>query len=133
MEVADREPDNVSGTILGLLAFVWLIGVPLCLWQAVAAGLVGYPEGDREGMNAWLAAGAVIFTAAPILAAGICVFTGRITRAWIFGLIAAACVLFVLRGLHMEARRAELNSPPSPLPSGYCVERSGGDNDCPGG
>ncbi|MGV9382036.1 hypothetical protein ACWDRB_39930 [Nonomuraea sp. NPDC003707] len=132
METADAETGDVSGVILVLLTFVWLIGVPLCLWQSIVAGL-GYPEGDRAGMNAWMTAAAVIFTAAPVLATGICVFTRRVVRAWVFGLVAVACVGFVLRGLYMDARQAELRRGPPPLPSGYCAEYSGGDSDCPGG
>lgn len=38
--------------------------VPLCLWQSIAAGL-GDPKGDRAGMDAWMTAAAVIFTALP--------------------------------------------------------------------
>ena len=132
MEAVDAEPGSVSGIFLGLLALIWFIGVPLCLWQSLAAGLK-YPEVDHESMNAWMTAAAVIFIAAPILATGICVFTGRVVGAWIFGLIAAACVIFVLGSLYMDARQAELRRPPPPLPSGYCAEYSGGDSDCPGG
>ncbi|MFC5833717.1 hypothetical protein [Nonomuraea insulae] len=133
MEATDTESSNASGMILGLLAMIWFIGVPLCLWQAFAAALAGYVERDRDGMNAWLTAAAVIFTVTPILATGICVFTGRVVRAWIFGLVAAACVLFIFAGLYRDARQAELRGPPPPLPSNYCAEYSGGDSDCPGG
>ncbi|MGW2144900.1 hypothetical protein ACWCOT_11370 [Nonomuraea bangladeshensis] len=127
------EPSDASGMVLGLLAVIWFIGVPLCLWQALATAFTGDAELDRGGTNAWLAAAAVIFTVAPVLATGICVFTARVVRAWICGLVATACVLFVLASLYTEARQAELRRPPPPLPSGYCAEYSGGDSDCPGG
>ncbi|QYC38392.1 hypothetical protein Nocox_03820 [Nonomuraea coxensis DSM 45129] len=133
MEAAEAESGNVSGMVLGLLAVIWFFGVPLCLWQAIAAALTGYAGFEGEGTNAWLTAAAVIFTVVPVLATGICVVTRRVVRAWIFGLVAAACVLLVLAGLYSEARRAELLRPPEPLPSGYCAEYSGGDSDCPGG
>ncbi|MFF0769408.1 hypothetical protein ACFYUK_10980 [Nonomuraea wenchangensis] len=133
MKVEETEPSNVSGMILGLLAMIWFIGVPLCLWQALATALTGDLELDGAGVNGWVAAAAVIFTVVPVLATGICAFTGRVVRAWIFGLVATACVLFVLAGLFKEARQAELRRPPLPLPSGYCAEYSGGDSDCPGG
>ncbi|MEU4508750.1 hypothetical protein AB0G05_04575 [Nonomuraea wenchangensis] len=133
MKVEETESSNVSGMVLGLLAVIWFIGVPLCLWQALATALTGYAGLERDGTNTWLTAAAVIFTVAPVLATGICVFTGRVVRAWIFGLVATACVLFVLAVLSEEARQAELRRPPPPLPSGYCAEYSGGDSDCPGG
>ncbi|MFK4034376.1 hypothetical protein ACI2LC_01075 [Nonomuraea wenchangensis] len=133
MKAEETESSNVSGMILGLLAIIWFIGVPLCLFQAIVSALTRDAELDRGVLNAWLAAAAVIFTVAPVLATGICVFTGRVVRAWIFGLVATACVLFVLAGLYKEARQAELQRPPPPLPSGYCAEYSGGDSDCPGG
>ncbi|MER7361995.1 hypothetical protein [Nonomuraea wenchangensis] len=133
MKVEETESSNVSGMVLGLLAIIWFIGVPLCLFQAIVSALTRDAELDRGVLNAWLAAAAVIFTVAPVLATGICVFTGRVVRAWIFGVVATACVLFVLAGLYKEARQAELRRPPPPLPSGYCAEYSGGDSDCPGG
>ncbi|SEU41631.1 hypothetical protein [Nonomuraea wenchangensis] len=133
MKAEETESSNVSGMVLGLLAIIWFIGVPLCLFQAIVSALTRDAELDRGVLNAWLAAAAVIFTVAPVLATGICVFTGRVVRAWIFGVVATACVLFVLAGLYKEARQAELRRPPPPLPSGYCAEYSGGDSDCPGG
>ncbi|MFG1615639.1 hypothetical protein ACGFI3_23000 [Nonomuraea wenchangensis] len=133
MKAEETESSNVSGMVLGLLAIIWFIGVPLCLFQAIVSALTRDAELGRGVFNAWLAAAAVIFTVAPVLATGICVFTGRVVRAWIFGVVATACVLFVLAGLYKEARQAELRRPPPPLPSGYCAEYSGGDSDCPGG
>ncbi|GGO80265.1 hypothetical protein [Nonomuraea cavernae] len=132
MKTAGSEPGAVSGMILTLLAIIWCVGVPVCLWQMIGASL-GYPEGDREGAKAWETAAIVILAGAPVLATGICVFTGRVVRAWILGLIAVAIAGFVATGLYLDARQAELRRPPPPLPSGYCAEYSGGDSDCPGG
>ncbi|MBT2233396.1 hypothetical protein [Nonomuraea sp. NEAU-A123] len=132
MEAADSKPGDVSGMILGLLAVIWFVGVPLCLWQAFAAAL-GYPAADRERINAWMTGAAVIATAAPILAAGICVFTDRVVRAWIFGLVAVACVVLVLGDVYGNTRPADPYGPVRPLPSGYCAEHSGGGSECPGG
>lgn len=47
--------------VLGLLTVIWFIGVPLCLWQALATAFTGDAELDRGGTNAWLAAAAVIY------------------------------------------------------------------------
>ncbi|MFC4112515.1 DUF6234 family protein [Nonomuraea zeae] len=128
----DTKPGGASGMTLGILAIIWFFGVPLCLWQSLVAGL-GSPAGNRAEMDAWVTAAAVIFTVVPILAAGICAFTGRVVRAWIFGLVATVCVGLVLAGLYRAERQAESRRPPPPLPSGYCAEFSGGDSDCPGG
>ncbi|MEU8141598.1 hypothetical protein [Nonomuraea sp. NPDC048901] len=129
---ADTEPVKVSGVVLCLLALIWFIGVPLCFWHSLEASLE-FPEVDSEKVNAWTTAAAVIFIAAPVLSTGICVFTRRVTGAWIFGLIAVACVVFVQGSVYMNARQVELRRPPPPPPSGYCAEYSGGDSDCPGG
>ncbi|MEU5867122.1 DUF6234 family protein [Nonomuraea sp. NPDC047529] len=130
METAETEPGTISGIALGLLVLIWFFGVPLCLMQAFEAGLA-FREVDQASVNAWLTAAAWIFAAAPVLATGICLFTDRHVGAWIFGVIAAACVIFVLGSV--QARQAKLHPVPSPSPSNHCMERSGGGNDCPGG
>ncbi|MEV5560991.1 DUF6234 family protein [Nonomuraea wenchangensis] len=130
METVETEPDAISGIALGLLALIWVFGVPLCLMQALEASMT-FPEVDQASVSGWLTAAAWIFAAAPVLTTGICLFTDRRVGAWIFGVIAAVCVIFVLGSV--QAHEAKLHPVPSPSPSNHCMERSGGGNDCPGG
>ena len=110
------------------LAAVW-VGVPAwCFWEALGLlfHLFGESATAAEEAEAarWLTLGAVVAVAAPLVALTL---GGR--RAWVAALVVGGLVAGVF-----AAGVADLTPDPPPAPQPYvCQERSGGDNDCPGG
>ena len=128
-----------SGTwdvlILVILTLIWLMGIPFLFMQGVAAGLEGslgnFPDGDRA--RRFLIAAAVAGVTAPTLAAIVAERARRRAATLTFGVVAALCLLTVVTMVAIEKREANTVPSPEPMPPGRCIERSGGDNDCPGG
>lgn len=133
------EPETgKSGTwtdlTLIVLTLIWLIGTPCLSLPWIAEGLTasfGGPADNDRAMR-FLVATAVVGVASPALAAIVAGKARREATACIFG---AGTVLCLVAAMVMLGGNYSGGSvpPPEPLPSGYCVERSGGDNDCPGG
>lgn len=116
-----------------LLTAVWVLVSPVLIvtgfFKTVSFWSAPNPE-HAAGVNL-MTAGAICFVAAPFLAAIITARTRRPKAPVIFGVgafLGLFLVVFVLGG-------SQPKGPPArePLPSGYCVEHSGGDNKCPGG
>jgi hypothetical protein len=135
MESETKEPRTWSGLALVILTLIWLIGTPILFLNAFAEGLrasFGGGPADSDRAMRFLVATAVVGVTAPALAAVVAGKTQREGAALVFGVGAALCLV---AGLALVPGNSGDSSDPSPepLPPGYCVERSGGDNDCPGG
>ncbi len=128
---------RIGDTVVDVVGFI----VMLAIWLGVSFLLLLWAIGPRikffgeaaspeeiatsDSRAPWAIAGAAL------LAALFAVFFVKMRKrfaAWAFGLLAAATVLVPL----MSAAAANDPAPPDPGPR-HCVERSGGDNDCPGG
>ncbi|MEU7899240.1 hypothetical protein AB0B45_41100 [Nonomuraea sp. NPDC049152] len=133
MESETEELRTWSGLALVILTMVWLIGTPYLFLQAFSEGLrasFGGPS-DDDRLMWFLIAATVVGVSAPALAAVVAGKTQREGAALVFGVGAALCLtagLAIISGNSGDSSAP----PPEPLPPGYCVERSGGDHDCPG-
>ncbi|GAA2868716.1 hypothetical protein GCM10010517_28580 [Streptosporangium fragile] len=134
MESATEKPGPWSGLALVVLTLIWLIGTPLLFLQVFAEGLRASRGGPSDGDRAmrFLIAAAVVGVTAPALAAIVAGKTRREGAALVFGVAAALCFVAGAVLVSVDLRVSSVPSP-EPLPPGYCVERSGGDSDCPGG
>ncbi|GAA1280423.1 hypothetical protein Psi02_72670 [Planotetraspora silvatica] len=135
MDSETTEPGTWSGLALVVLTLIWLIGTPYLFMVAFGEGLRGSLGGPSDGDRAtrFLIASAVVGVAAPALAAIVAGMTRRKSATWVFGVSTALCLLLVTAINGIGQREADSTPTREPLPPGYCVEHSGGGNDCPGG
>ncbi len=136
-EPTARNGGRLGDAVVDVVGFI----VMLVIWAGVSFVLLLWAIGPRikffgesaspeeiatsDSRAPWAIAGAAV------LAGLIAVFFVRMRKrfaAWAFGLLTAVTVLVPLMG----AAAANDPAPPDPGPR-HCVERSGGDNDCPGG
>ncbi len=129
----ERVGDAVASVVIAVLLLALWAGVSfmLLMWaispRIKFLGDVAIAEeiaaSDRR--EPWAIAGAALLAA---LIAAFFVWVRRNGAAWLFGLLAAATVALPLMA-------AAADNEPAPYDPGprHCVERSGGDNDCPGG
>lgn len=113
--------------LLALGAVVWLVVVPLMFLQGawIAPGVV-FESGDATVASAtftwasWLGAGI------PIAGVVVAATTRRWGWTWFYG----TCVIVVAVVAAVRWAQTHPAPPPAPEPT-HCVERSGGESDCP--
>ncbi|MEV7971459.1 hypothetical protein AB0O34_36515 [Sphaerisporangium sp. NPDC088356] len=133
MEPRAGNPTTRSSAALAVLTLVWLIGTPYLLVRGLGEGGVatGGPS-NHDVFARYLTATAFVMVGAPAIAAFIAGATRRKAAMLFFAIATVGCALLVF-AVVASGNRADPAQPRSPLPSNYCVEHSGGDNDCPGG
>ena len=123
-----RELREVAASaLLAVGAVVWLIVVPLMfLHGALTAYGIGLAPGNPAAASptftwaSWLGAGI------PVVGVVVSVTTRR--RGWIWFYGTGAVVVAVVAALRWAQTHP---APPPPPEPAHCVERSGGDSDCP--
>ncbi|MBE1497968.1 hypothetical protein H4696_005068 [Amycolatopsis lexingtonensis] len=119
--------DMAAAVLLAVGAVVWLILVPLMfLLGAATAYGIGLGPGDPAAASAtftwasWLGAGI------PVLGVVISATTRRRGWTWFYGVcLAVVAVVAPVRWAQTH------HAPPPPPEPTHCVERSGGESDCP--
>jgi hypothetical protein len=119
--------DVVVAALLAVGAVVWLVVVPLMFFRgALTAGGMGMGPGDPAAASetftwaSWLGAGI------PVVGVVLSATTRRWGWTWFYGCgVAVVAVVAALRWAQTHP------APPPPPERPHCVERSGGESDCP--
>ncbi|MBE8519845.1 hypothetical protein ILP97_20500 [Amycolatopsis sp. H6(2020)] len=118
----------VVSVLLALVAVGWLIAVPYLVLLGALGSMPVFGTSTHRG-DAYLTWAAWLGVGLPLAGVVVSATTRRRGWTWFFGI-----------GLALAAAVAALNwaddvrhAPPPPPEPRHCVERSGGDNDCPGG
>ncbi|WP_245589619.1 DUF6234 family protein [Amycolatopsis balhimycina] len=115
--------------LLAVGAVTWLVVVPLMFVQgALTAGGMGLGPGDPAAASgtfrwaSWLGAGI------PVAGVVVSATTRRWGWTWFYGSVVV--VVAVVAAVRWAQTHPGPPPPPPPEPA-HCVERSGGDSDCP--
>ncbi|MEV0975083.1 hypothetical protein [Microtetraspora glauca] len=121
---------RASSTALSIIWLIWAIGV-VAMFQAISMAM-GWSDGF---VIAFQVTANVTLICAPIVGGFVALSTGRPWTATLFGLVlCAGLFLGALIGfLPTPETFGHTTSTPTWSPSNYCVKRSGGYTDCPGG
>ncbi|MFJ9785004.1 hypothetical protein ACIRSS_35910 [Amycolatopsis sp. NPDC101161] len=119
--------DVVAGALLAVGAVVWLLFVPLMFFQgALTASGLWAGTGDPVAASAFFAWASWCGVGIPILGVVISATTRRRGWTWFYGVcLAVVAVVVAVRWAQTH------HAPPPPPEPTHCVERSGGESDCP--
>ncbi|GAA4543985.1 hypothetical protein [Amycolatopsis samaneae] len=118
---------------IGTVLCVWLIGVPFLLVRAALLSFMTFwgpiPPERAATQHALLVWAAVAGPALPLAGAILAAWKRSRGFGWFFGIgFAISAVIVLYCWAQSQRGRVEHFPPPTP----YCVERSGGGNECPG-
>jgi hypothetical protein len=119
--------DVAVSALLALGSVVWLVVVPLMfLGGAMTAYGLGLAPGDPAAASATFSWATWLGVGIPLVGVVVSATTRR--RAWIWFFGSCLAVVAVVAAVRWAQTRPDPPPPPQPT---HCVERSGGDSDCP--
>ncbi|SDD07469.1 hypothetical protein SAMN05216270_101639 [Glycomyces harbinensis] len=126
------------GGLVALAAVLWLFAVPVLFGHGLEAGLSFAGDlptaADQAAADGYMRAAAIVAVAGPLAIAALAALGRHRRTAAVFTVVA----LFLVYMLAVQSGVRDLFLPEGEAPveqegPGYCIERSGGDNRCPGG
>ncbi|GHG09553.1 MULTISPECIES: hypothetical protein [Amycolatopsis] len=117
-----------ASALLAVGAVVWLIVVPLMFFQGtLTAHGIGLGSGDPAAASPTFTWASWLGVGIPVVGLVVSATTRRQGWIWFYGI--GVVVVAVVAGVRWA--QTHPGPPPPPEPT-HCVERSGGDNECPG-